>query len=89
MQGVIDSSGKIEIPLFLRQTLGLFAGSPVSIEAEGDHLVLKAVPSAELTWDDDGLPLLNAVIPPSFDIHEEIEISRRERDERILGFKLP
>lgn len=47
-RSVVSSKGQLVIPAELRKELGMKAGTGVSIEREGDRLVL--VPDSSLDW---------------------------------------
>ena len=89
MDGTVDSLGRIAIPKALLERLGLAAGSRVRLEAEGERLMVEPVPSGTLTWDENGMPLLDVHVPPGFEIIQALEEARKERSEDVLGWKLP
>lgn len=60
MRTKVDAAGRLVIPLPLRRLLGLVGGGEIDLEPSGEGLIIRRPPgSAEVTVDEDGLPLVD------------------------------
>ena len=87
MEGTVDALGRITIPKSLRERLGLSPGSRVRIEADGSRVLIEPTEGGDLVWDGNGMPLLQAPVPPGYDVLGAIRAGREERSEEVSGWK--
>ena len=77
-RSVVSSKGQLVIPSQLRKELGLKAGTGVSIEREGDRIIV--VPDSELNWRDMRGSLKGK--PSALEFLQEERARERERERK-------
>jgi len=87
----IDKAGRIVVPKKFRDALHLAPGTQLTVEREGDRLVLQAQMARARLVIDNGMPLIFAEDDPAAPeltndlVLELIEQGRLERERRVLG----
>lgn len=85
----IDGAGRVVIPKKLRDQLGLAAGDSLSLEFDGEQVVLKPAHAAPVMRKKRGIWVLHSgggKITQA-DVNRVIEETRLERERRALGLE--
>ena len=84
----LDSTGRVVIPKGLRDELHLEAGDKLSVESDGDKIVLSRVRLENRMRKKNGIWVFQAGEPMSADDFDQVlQDQRRERDRQLLGLK--
>lgn len=83
MEVTLDEHGRIVVPKSLREKLGLEAGAELTLEVEGDQLLLKPTPERSALEERDGLLVSTAEVDREVDVQAVIDDARAERSQNI------
>jgi AbrB family looped-hinge helix DNA binding protein len=83
MEVTLDEDGRISVPELLRKKLGLEAGAQLSLEVEGETLLLTPTSKRSVVQERDGLLISTADVDPEVDVEAVIDNMRAERSKNI------
>ena len=84
----LDSTGRVVIPKGLRDELHLEAGEKLSVESDGDRVVLSRIRPEQRMRKKKGIWVFQAGEPMSGDEFDRVlQKQRRERERQLLGLK--
>jgi|JXWS01.1.fsa_nt_gb AbrB family looped-hinge helix DNA binding protein len=83
MEVTLDEHGRIALPESLRKQLGLEAGAELTLEVEGDQLLLKPTPEQRVLEERDGLLVSTAEVDQEIDVQSVIDKVRAGRSQNI------
>jgi AbrB family looped-hinge helix DNA binding protein len=83
MEVTLDEHGRIAVPKSLREKLELEAGTELTLEVEGDQLLLKPTPERNVLEERDGLLVSTAEVDQEVDVQAVIDGVRAERSQNI------
>lgn len=72
MKVTLDEHGHITVPKSLRKKLGLEAGTELTLEVEGNQLLLKPAPEQSVLKERDGLLISTAEVDRDLDVQTVI-----------------
>jgi AbrB family looped-hinge helix DNA binding protein len=83
MEVTLDEDGRISVPELLRKKLGLEAGAQLSLEVEGETLLLTPTSKRSVVQERDGLLISTADVDPEVDVEAVIDNVRAGRSKNI------
>ena len=83
MEVTLDEDGRISVPELLRKKLGLEAGAQLSLEVEGETLLLTPTSKRSVVQERDGLLISTADVDPEVDVEAVIDNVRAEQSKNI------
>lgn len=83
MEVTLDEHGRISLPQSLQEKLGLEEGEQLSVEIEGEALLLKPVSERSVLKERDGILVSTAEVDPEIDVETVIDAVRGERSKNI------
>ena len=81
MEVTLDEQGRISGPESLRETLDLEAGAQLSLEIEGEALLLTPISERSVLEERDGLLVSTAEVDREVDVEAVIDDARAERSQ--------
>ena len=81
MEVTLDEQGRISVPESLRETLDLEAGAQLSLEIEGEALLLTPISERSVLEERDGLLVSTAEVDREVDVEAVIDDTRAERSQ--------
>lgn len=81
MEVTLDEQGRISVPESLRKTLDLEAGAQLSLEIEGEALLLTPISERSVLEERDGLLVSTAEVDRKVDVEAVIDDARAERSQ--------
>ncbi|MFB6271417.1 MAG: AbrB/MazE/SpoVT family DNA-binding domain-containing protein [Salinibacter sp.] len=87
MEVTLDEHGRIAVPKSLREKLELEAGTELTLEVEGNQLLLKPTPEQSVLQERDGLLVSTAEVDREIDVQSVIDEARTERSQNIADLE--
>ena len=81
MEVTLDEQGRISVPESLRETLDLEAGAQLSLEIEGEALLLTPISERSVLEERDGLLVSTAEVDRKVDVEAVIDDARAEQSQ--------
>ncbi|MEF8815428.1 MAG: AbrB/MazE/SpoVT family DNA-binding domain-containing protein [Salinibacter sp.] len=83
MEVTLDEHGRISVPEALRDKLGLEAGAQLSLEIEGETLLLTPISERGVLKERNGLLVSTADVDQEIDVESVIDKVRADRSQNI------